>query len=121
MATAAAPEVPSFTRKMREALLPLTVSAPEPGPLIVTERTTGNCPVVSVMVPVNPGWNTMVSFSTVVPLESAIACRRLPRPASFRFVTVKVAGTVRSSNRSTAKRHAEFRFALQNGVLRDGE
>src|SRR5262245_4142361 len=41
-------------------------------------------------------------------LASRTACRRLPGPASFRLVTLKVDGTVRSSSTSRPGRHVGF-------------
>ncbi len=52
-------------------------------------------PVVKVIVPVNEAPNAIIS-SPAAALASAIALRRLPAPASSRFVTVKVAAVSKS-------------------------
>jgi hypothetical protein len=45
----------------REFLLPLTVSSAAPGPVIVRLSVMSSWPPVRTMVPVSPGWKTMLS------------------------------------------------------------
>src|SRR5262249_48740086 len=80
------------------------------------ESVTFSCPVVRVRVPVKPGWNTMTSGPAWL-LAARIAWRKLPKPASLRFLTVMVDGTVRSSSGSRAGRHVR----LDSGTGRQRE
>ena len=72
--------------------MPSTVIAAAPGPWMLTESLTESWPEVRVMVPVRPAWKAMTSGPAAA-LASLTACRRLPGPASFRLVTLKVAAS----------------------------
>src|SRR5262245_20008384 len=112
MVTLMAPSLPSSTEKMREASPPLTVITPAPGPWMVTGQVMSNWPR-RVMVPLSPGWKTMVSALAGSALAARTAWRRLPESKGARVVTVKVAaGTARSSSCSTAKRTRAGRRGL---------
>ena len=100
------------TSKIRDVLLPLIVSWLAPSPLIVRAELIDNCVPPSVMVcPASPAANWIVSApevptapSTVVPvLAASIASRNVipPLPSSAALVTVMIAGTIRSSSRSS--------------------
>src|SRR5713101_7513161 len=85
------------TSNTREALLPLTVSWPAPGPAMVTLCLMSSSPLVSVMV-----WPSRLGAKTMVSLlwAAAISARREPSPLSRLLVTVSVLGTQRSSRLS---------------------
>src|SRR5438270_5834729 len=89
------------TSNTREALLPLTVNWPAPGPAMVRFCLMSSSPLVSVMVwPTKLGAKTMVS-----PLwAAAMSARSEPAPLSSLFVTVSVLGTQRSSSASNVGR-----------------
>src|SRR6266481_890408 len=85
------------TSNTREALLPLTVSWPAPGPAMVTLWLMSSSPLVSVMVwPARLGAKTMVSLLWA----AAISARSEPAPLSRLFRTVSVLGNQRSSRHS---------------------
>src|SRR5260370_24477313 len=85
------------TSNTREALLPLTVSWPAPGPAMVRFFLMSSSPLVSVMV-----WKSRLGAKTMVsPLwAAAMSARSEPAPLSRLFVTVSVPGTKRSSRLS---------------------
>ena len=106
--------LPASTSKIRDVLLPLIVSWLAPSPLIVNSELIDNCVPPSVMVcPASPAANWIVSApevptapSTVVPVLAAwIASRNVTSPLTVRLskalVTVMIAGTIRSSSRSS--------------------
>src|SRR5205823_3072101 len=78
--------------KIRLFAFALIVRLSAPGPTIDTEREIWICPVVSRMVPVNPGVKFTMFGPGAVALALAIAARRLPAPLLPRLVTVNVAG-----------------------------
>lgn len=93
--------------KTRTALAPLTVSRSAPGPSIVTSPVMFSS-LLSGMAPCRPGAKLMASGPAWA-LASRTAWRSDPGPLSFRFLTVKVLGTVRSSravSRGTKGRRA---------------
>ena len=96
----------ALTEKTRDALLPLTVTTPAPGPWRSTESVMSSSPEVSVMVPVTPEANWMM-LAPRLALESTIACRREPAPLSSVLITVNVESTRRSS--SCSSRSGEVR------------
>ena len=77
---------------MRLALFPLTVNRFAPVPVIVKSLVMAITPPVSVIVCVvlNVALKTTVSAPAAA-FASKIACRKLPAPLSFVFVTVNVA------------------------------
>jgi hypothetical protein len=87
--------------KIRETWLPEMLSNPAPGPLIVTDLLIASCPDLRVIVPVTlvasivfgPG----VAFDCVMQYRMS-PLMPLPVPVSPMFVTVNVAGTIRSSS-----------------------
>lgn len=87
---------PELTVKILTALLPLTVSRPAPGPVIVSVSPVAGLIVMTLAkvivcgVAKTIGSNPIVSEPPAV-FESRTACRRLPVPLSFVLVTVKVA------------------------------
>ena len=81
---------PAAISKTRLESLPLTDSRSAPGPLIVTLSVISNS-LFSVMVPCSPGANAMVASPDWMPARSEQA------PLSFRFVTMKVLSSLRSS------------------------
>src|SRR5437899_717347 len=89
------------TSNTREALLPLTVSWPAPGPAMVTLWLMSTSPLVSVMV-----WPFSLEAKTMVSLlwAAAISARSEPAPLSRLFRTVSVLGTQRSSSASSVGR-----------------
>src|SRR5437899_5739125 len=82
------------TSNTREALLPLTVNLPAPGPAMVTLWLMNSSPLVSVMVlPSRLGAKTMVSLLWA----AVMSARSEPAPLSRLFRTVSVLGNQRSS------------------------
>ncbi len=81
--------VPSIS-KTRLVWFPLTVSQKAPGPWIVRLSVINKAPLVSAMVPCNPGAK-LITSGPGRPLASRIACRSDPGPLSARVVTTKLA------------------------------
>src|SRR5262245_41592287 len=103
---------PEVRLKTCEAWLPLTVSRSAPGPLIVRSWLTKSWPLVRLMVPFSPDWK-LIRSGTAVLLASRTAWRSEPGPASFRLMTVKVAGARRSSRAAREKRGRDRAGALR--------
>lgn len=74
--------------KTREALLPLTVSRDEPGPMMIRSSVISSSPVVSVIVPVTV---KVIMSRPGFAFESKMACLSEFGPLSFRLVTVRLA------------------------------
>src|SRR5262249_38848680 len=87
-----APAAAPVVLKTRLALFPFTTID---GPAITTPSLIASSPVDRVIVPKT---EKLTVSSPGLALASAIRSRSEPDPLSFRFVTVNVVGTVRSSN-----------------------
>ena len=82
--------------KTRATLLPLTVSTPAPGPVMVRFLSMAISPVVSAIMPATA--NSIVSPAVAAAMEP----RSEPKPESFVFVTVMTAARAGSSNNNNA-------------------
>lgn len=90
----------ALTLKIREVLLPL-IATFAPRPVMVSGWVISIWPLVRVIVPVKPDWNTIVSLA-VVALAVRTADRSEPPPLSLRLVTVYVpalAGRLKIANK----------------------
>ena len=105
---------PALIRKTRLRSLPLTASRFAPGPSIRTSSVMRSSPLVRATVPRSPCAKSTTSAPGLV-LAAVTAARSDPAPASARFQTVKVAGTVRSSSGRTPSRAAAARFRARVG------
>jgi hypothetical protein len=92
---------PASTLKIREVLLPLTVSLSAPGPLMARSSVMSSSPPIRAIVPVSPGWKVMVSAPAWL-LAWVMTSRSEPATPSASVVTWKTVGTTRSDRHSKA-------------------
>ena len=93
----------ALTRRIREVLPPLTMTWLITGPWRSTSSVMASWPEVSVMVPLTPVSNWMISAPAWL-LASRIACRSEPAPLSPVLITVNGESTPRSSSCSSRGR-----------------
>jgi len=98
----------SQAKKICTTLLPLTVKIFAPGPLIVSkslvvESTTSVLAKVIVRAVLKKVESKLIVSACAFALASVTACRKLPAPLLFEFVTVNVAASARMTEMVSVK------------------
>ena len=103
------------TLKRRVPRLPSTLTVPTPGPARLSVSVSA-ISLASGITPERPAWNRIVSAPAAA-LAWPIASRRLPAPASSRFVTVIVAAPASGEPAAIASVAMAVRTTLRKGFF----